>query len=134
MKWCRLLDFLLEMNMLTLPVIGTGGILWRTADGNWRGNKQVAKSLAAFSASIFQCLALIRLYLHTTPAKIVLLLFSDLLVCASNHLLWRYFRFWLIQQLWNLRSPKMFVRYFFVEGDLFNKTCFCCLHLCQNLI
>lgn len=87
LRWCWLSNFSLEINMLTLNVIGAVGILWRTADGNWRGNKQVAESLAAVFASIFQCLALIRLYLHTTPAKIVLL--SYLLVCASNHLLWR---------------------------------------------
>lgn len=76
--------FSFELNILTLPVIASR-MLIQTGDGKWRGEQT--------GGSISWCPALIRLCLFSTPAKIPLLLFSNHLVCASNHLLLRHLGF-----------------------------------------
>lgn len=92
--------FSLELHILTLPEIAQW-LLSRTGDGE-ETNRCV--NLSTVSTSISRCPALIRRRLFPAPAKISLLLFSNHLVCASNHLLLRHLWCWLLMRImkWNI--------------------------------
>lgn len=89
--------FSFELNILTLLWLQSR--CWEELNMEKGKETNMWLNLSTVSTSISWCPALIRMHLFPTPTKIPLLLFSNHLVCASNHLLLRHLRFWLLMQL-----------------------------------